>query len=178
MDRTEIQRRWFEHQPIQGAAFHLNDSIEFVAGPHVGATGSVIDLLSLAPEPRYLVELASGEDLRADERELRRFSGKAASALADLQHWYSRQTDGDWEHSAGVQIGTLDNPGWYLKIELEGTELEHCTFDEVRVSNSPIDWVHCRVSKNRFEGFGGPLNLDELLHVFNTWASGGASSRA
>ncbi|MCA1788786.1 MAG: immunity 53 family protein [Thioalkalivibrio sp.] len=65
-----------------------------------------------------------------------------------------------------------------LGADLEGTELEHRTFDEVRVRTSPINWAHCRVSDNRFEGFGGPLNLDELLHVFNTWASGGASPRA
>jgi hypothetical protein len=28
-----------------------------------------------------------------------------------LQDWHAGQCDGDWEHSYGVDIGTLDNPG-------------------------------------------------------------------
>jgi Immunity protein 53 len=31
--------------------------------------------------------------------------------------------DGDWEHSSGVSIGTIDNPGWSLDVELAETNL-------------------------------------------------------
>ena len=37
-----------------------------------------------------------------------------------LQEWYVAQCDGDWEHSYGVKIDTLDNPGWSLKVDLVG----------------------------------------------------------
>ena len=38
-----------------------------------------------------------------------------------LEQWYLQQCDGEWEHSFGVTIGTLDNPGWTVRINLQGT---------------------------------------------------------
>jgi len=35
-----------------------------------------------------------------------------ANVMERIQDWYRRQCDGDWEHSYGVKIETLDNPGW------------------------------------------------------------------
>ena len=35
-------------------------------------------------------------------------------ALYLLQRWYVAQCDGEWEHAYGVEIGTLDNPGWSI----------------------------------------------------------------
>jgi hypothetical protein len=32
------------------------------------------------------------------------------------QHWYLEQCNDLWEHSYGVKIDTLDNPGWLLVI--------------------------------------------------------------
>lgn len=46
-------------------------------------------------------------------------------ALYLLQRWYLGQCNDEWEHSFGVAIETLDNPGWSLRIELEETSLEH-----------------------------------------------------
>jgi hypothetical protein len=43
--------------------------------------------------------------------------------LSWLQRWYSAHCDGEWEHGFGVTIETLDNPGWSVKIDVEGTEL-------------------------------------------------------
>jgi hypothetical protein len=178
MDLAEIHRRWYEHEPIPGAAFHLNDPVEFVAGPHRGEAGSVIDLLSLTPAPCYLVELASGSSVRVDEPAIRYASGKARSVLSELQHWYSRQTDGDWENSSGVEIGTLDNPGWFVRINLEGTELYLRPFEEVRQDHTPVDWISCRVRNGMFEGFGGPLCLERLLLTFIEWATSREANRA
>ena len=39
------------------------------------------------------------------------------NALQSLQDWYLAQCNGDWEHTYGVSIGTLDNPGWTLDVE-------------------------------------------------------------
>lgn len=38
-------------------------------------------------------------------------------------NWYVRECDDDWEHSYGVKIDTLDNPGWTIAIDLRETSL-------------------------------------------------------
>jgi hypothetical protein len=42
-------------------------------------------------------------------------------ALYLLQRWYVAQCNGEWEHSYGIEIGTLDNPGWSLRVDLKDT---------------------------------------------------------
>jgi len=41
--------------------------------------------------------------------------------LRALEDWYASVCDGDWEHTYGVKIGTLDNPGWTVDIDLRQT---------------------------------------------------------
>jgi hypothetical protein len=43
--------------------------------------------------------------------------------LTWLMQWYLDECNDDWEHSYGVKIDTLDNPGWTLKIDLRETDL-------------------------------------------------------
>jgi len=31
-----------------------------------------------------------------------------------IQSWYRDQVNGEWEHTSGVTIETLDNPGWMV----------------------------------------------------------------
>ncbi|MDP8910052.1 MAG: immunity 53 family protein, partial [Chloroflexota bacterium] len=50
------------------------------------------------------------------------------------------QCDGDWEHSYGVEICTLDNPGWSVKVDLQGTELKAGAFQRNEVHRSEDDW--------------------------------------
>jgi hypothetical protein len=38
--------------------------------------------------------------------------------LNRLQSWYESHCDGDWEHDKRIRIGTLDNPGWRVYINL------------------------------------------------------------
>ncbi len=87
-----------------------------------------------------------------------------------LQSWYSAQCDGDWEHQHGVKIGTLDNPGWSLDVDLVGTALEGRAFSEVKQDRSEQDWIYCALREGRFYGRGGALNLTELIEVFRAWA--------
>ncbi len=54
------------------------------------------------------------------------------SVLADLQKWYESQCNEDWEHQYGVTIGTLDNPGWTVTIDLVNTDLEGREFEEAK----------------------------------------------
>lgn len=95
-----------------------------------------------------------------------------------LQAWYANQCDGDWEHQQGIQLETLDNPGWTLRVDLAGTALWNRPF--ARVQRGDIDsgdWAWCGVRAFRFEGSCGPLNLGELLGMFRAWAEGPTDAR-
>ena len=41
------------------------------------------------------------------------------SLLNRIQDWYKINCDGDWEHSYGYKIETLDNHGWSVIIDLK-----------------------------------------------------------
>jgi hypothetical protein len=92
------------------------------------------------------------------------------SFLQEIQSWYSTQCDGDWEHQYGIEIGTLDNPGWFLKIDLTGTHLSGVPFVELKNDVSENDWFHCKVENDQFAAGGGVHNLEHLLGVFLNWA--------
>jgi hypothetical protein len=83
-----------------------------------------------------------------------------------LQRWYVAQCDDDWEHSEGVTIETLDNPGWRVRINLRGTELESVVPDWVKVQRSEHDWLQWRATEAVFEAACGPTNLGEALAAF------------
>ncbi len=94
-----------------------------------------------------------------------------STLLQRLQRWYETSCDGDWEHSYGLEIGNIDNPGWFIKVDLADTYLENTDFQSVAYQNEhENDWVHCKRSGAKFEGFGGPQKLEELLGIFLDWA--------
>lgn len=99
-----------------------------------------------------------------------------------LQGWYASRCDGDWEHDYGITIGTLDNPGWYVVINLVETPLEGATFEPVERHRAERDWVECLVVDAeaegnwigdvggfQFRGAGGPHNLIEIVGIFRDW---------
>ena len=178
MDRSEIDWHWMRNEPIEGAAFMLNRPVRVIDGPHAGETGTVISLLGLQPEPLYLVELASGADAEIPQPLLRSaYSEHPRGALAELQHWYAAQTDADWEHSYGICIETLDNPGWHVEIDLVDTELAEHAFTEINDSEPEHDWMICRVQEGKFIASGGPLMLERLISTFLQWARTAPESR-
>ena len=87
-----------------------------------------------------------------------------------LQQWYRSHCNGDWEHGAGIHIGTIDNPGWSIKVNLQDTELENKQFDKIHIERSENDWIFCVVKEGNFEGACGPMNLPEVLMLFRKWA--------
>ena len=96
---------------------------------------------------------------------------KAISHTQRLQDWYLKACDGDWEHQYGISISSLDNPGWFLKVELKGTYLEEILFQEVKIQRDQEDnWLTCRLENGSFCGYGGPSNLEEILVIFLDWA--------
>ena len=102
-----------------------------------------------------------------------------AHELAWLMEWYVAQCDGDWEHRFGLEIGTLDNPGWSLAIDLDGTRLAGRSFapvaynisEQERIEGPAGDksWWDCRVEGSTFKAFGGPRDLGNLIAVFRQW---------
>lgn len=87
-----------------------------------------------------------------------------------LLNWYYGQCDGDWEHGNGIQITTIDNPGWFLKIALDETELQDKKFQDISIDRYEHDWIRCYIENGIFKGVGGPLNLPEVLQIFREWA--------
>jgi hypothetical protein len=90
--------------------------------------------------------------------------------LAGLEQWYLSQCNGDWEHSFGIEISTLDNPGWRVVIDLRGTELENSPFSEISTLKHKTEWMRCWIEDQKFHGAGGPLHLSAILAVFTQWA--------
>jgi hypothetical protein len=83
-----------------------------------------------------------------------------------LVNWYASYCDGDWEHSYGVTIETLDNPGWTVKIDLADTELASLHLEYSRQDRSATDWVGYKVVAGKFHGAGGVGNLEEIIEIF------------
>jgi len=79
--------------------------------------------------------------------------------------------DGDWEHTYGIKLSTIDNPGWALDIQLEDTPLASAPFQTVDIQGtSENDWFFCEKSEFVFRASGGPRNLEDVLKVFLDWA--------
>src|SRR5688572_21068277 len=93
-----------------------------------------------------------------------------AGEIEELQQWYESQCDGDWEHDFGMRIGTLDNPGWSVEINVVDTPLDGRDFAPVVDLAPEREWMKCHVSEGRFHGVGGAPMLGRILRVFLDWA--------
>ena len=95
--------------------------------------------------------------------------------LSKLIAWYLSHCDGEWEHGYGVSLTSLDNPGWLLKVNLIGTNLEGSAMeaisedsDEGPLRGEGQPWIECAVSENQFVGASDPSQLPRLIATFNT----------
>lgn len=86
--------------------------------------------------------------------------------LAALQKWYRDQCNGDWEHAYGVSVETLDNPGWMLHVDLEGTALEGTKVGYSVLRDDQPDWLHFWSDGQKFEAACGPLGLAGAIEQF------------
>lgn len=92
------------------------------------------------------------------------------NSLDKLQQWYLDQCDDEWEHSFGIKIDTLDNPGWSVTIDLDDTNLADKPFQEISNLEPQSDWTRCWKEGTKFKGVSGPNNLQEILKTFIDWA--------
>jgi hypothetical protein len=73
-----------------------------------------------------------------------------------------------WEHQYGLEIGTLDNPGWRIKVDLVGTSLEGARLDREVTARADDDWLHVWIEDDAFHVACGPLNLAEAMDRFRS----------
>ncbi len=97
-----------------------------------------------------------------------------SSGTAALAAWYARQCDGEWEHRYGVSIQSIDNPGWWVKVDLAGTALATRTFVSVSIGVEPegatgSHWLRCYVADGVWNGAGDPGRLEEIVARFVDW---------
>ena len=84
-----------------------------------------------------------------------------------IQNWYKLNCNGDWEHSYGYAISTLDNPGWTVRIDLEETALEGLNFKkDYQNQEKEHDWFTIKTRDRFLEFFCGPENLKDVFKIF------------
>ncbi len=96
-------------------------------------------------------------------------NGEGRMTLSKLQQWYVTRCNGVWEHSYGVRIDTLDNPGWSVKIDLRDTRKQNCVLERQKIDRTENDWLQYWTEKQQFRIACGPLNLSEAIEMFFGW---------
>ncbi len=86
--------------------------------------------------------------------------------LVWFQHWYANQCNGDWEHGQGVKISSIDNPGWSVDINLEGTIAEDLTMEWKLIERMEEDWYGYSIQSSTYKAAGDPSKLFVLLEKF------------
>jgi len=79
------------------------------------------------------------------------------------------QCNGEWEHGFGVEISTVDNPGWSASIDLHDTPKQYAELTRVKIDRGPDDWIVYWAEKQKFQIRCGPLNLSEAIGIFVKW---------
>jgi hypothetical protein len=97
-------------------------------------------------------------------------------SLERLQAWYAARCDGAWEATYGVEIDTIDNPGWQVVIDLADTGLDLPRFPRVEIDRSEDDWLRCWMEGQRWHAACGPANLAEAVALFLAWAEDGTAA--
>lgn len=87
------------------------------------------------------------------------------STLTRLQNWYLINCNGDWEHSYGISINTVDNPGFTIRVDLFDTCLQHLHYNK-QIDNGTFDWFFIKVADKVLEASGDPTKLTTILTIF------------
>jgi Immunity protein 53 len=86
-----------------------------------------------------------------------------------LDRWYQRQCNGEWEHSRGVRLESLTDPGWQLTIDLAGTTAANAAPQRLQLDTLCGEWITCSIVEDRFQGSGDPRKLEQIIGVFRQW---------
>ena len=79
----------------------------------------------------------------------------------------------------GVRLGicTLDNPGYMITLNLEGTNLENTPYPGIPYSENNGCWIRCTREGNHFVGYSSPEGLIKCIAEFRRWAEARDSAR-
>ncbi|MCT4648099.1 MAG: immunity 53 family protein [Carboxylicivirga sp.] len=83
-----------------------------------------------------------------------------------LNNWYLSNCNGDWEHTYGIKIETIDNPGWKVIIDLSETRFEELKLDMSFTEKNDLDWISYGIEDGIFKGYGDPTKLESILSIF------------
>ena len=87
-----------------------------------------------------------------------------------LEDWYKSQCVDNWEHMSVINIYTVDNPGWRVKIDIIDTEVENKPFEDYEYNlEDDNDWMFCQVRNGKFDAGGDPHKLGEIIKMFKEW---------
>jgi Immunity protein 53 len=86
-----------------------------------------------------------------------------------LEDWYRQQCDGAWENLDGLRLEPTVRPGWHLTINLKGTSSAAIEPRDLQMQATADDWTLCRIAGDKFEGFGDPQKLEQIIGVFRHW---------
>ncbi|OQX97511.1 MAG: hypothetical protein B6I24_08570 [Bacteroidetes bacterium 4572_128] len=83
-----------------------------------------------------------------------------------LENWYESHHDGDWEHTYGIRIETIDNPGWKIEIDIAETKFENLEQIFCLIENNENDWHGIEIKNKKYTAVGDIKKLDFLIGKF------------
>ncbi|MBE9467091.1 MAG: immunity 53 family protein [Bacteroidetes bacterium] len=83
-----------------------------------------------------------------------------------IQNWFTDNCDGDWEHGYGIQIATLNNPGWEIEIDISNTSIANINIELILNEKGPQDWYSVKIENQKFNATGDSGKLKFLLGLF------------
>lgn len=95
--------------------------------------------------------------------------GGVNDGISLLEKWYSGRCNGVWEHGYGIDIDTLDNPGWRIKIDLHQTAKQDVKLERIKIERTEENWIQYWTEKRQFHIACGAKNLSESIRIFVNW---------
>lgn len=83
-----------------------------------------------------------------------------------IQQWFKNNCNGDWEHGSGIQITTLDNPGWDVEIDISNTSIANLQVEWILNEKNKQDWYGVKIEDQKFNAAGDAGKLIFLLNLF------------
>lgn len=83
-----------------------------------------------------------------------------------IQNWFKDNCDGEWEKGQGIQIITVDNPGWEIEIDISKTSIAGIAIKWILNEKSKEDWYGVKIENQKFYATGDFGKLTFLLGLF------------
>ena len=61
---------------------------------------------------------------------------------------------------------TVDNPGWFITIDLDETKWDHINLESNVMEKNGTDWYFYEIKEGKFKASGDPTKLEFLLVKF------------